>query len=193
MRRLATALLFATACQSPPSPGVVKDAPSAVRPSMAATTAATAPSATTAGTAASATDGASAAAKSPAKVVVVEAAEDMDALSQIRTERLKAKTEGRVLVVYVGAKWCEPCRKFKQEIHSGALDARLSSVTLLAFDADKDQDRLATVGYTFRFIPYVALPGADGQAVDSQEARGKGAAAWRELLGKLEAWQARPQ
>jgi thiol-disulfide isomerase/thioredoxin len=193
MRRLATALILATGCQSPPSPGVVKDAPSAVRPTAASATATSATAASATATATSAASAAADPAKSHAKVVVVEAAEDMDALSQIRTERLKAKTQGRVLVVYVGAKWCEPCRKFKQEIHSGALDGRLSAVTLLAFDADKDQDRLATVGYTFRFIPYVALPGADGQAVDSQEARGKGAAAWRELLGKLEAWQTRPQ
>lgn len=170
MRRLAFAVLVGAACQSPPS--------------------ASAPASASASASASGTASASAPASASAKVVVVEAAQDMDAISQIRTERLKAKADGRVLVVYVGATWCDPCKKFKQELHSGNLDAKLSKITLLAFDADKDQDRLATVGYSFRFIPFVALPGADGQPTDSQEARGKGAAAWRELLGKLETWQA---
>ncbi len=102
---------------------------------------------------------------------------------------MKAKAEGRVLVVYVGATWCEPCKHFKQEITSGRLDARLEHVTLLAFDADKDADRLAAAGYTFRFVPFVALPGADGRPSDTAQATGKGSGAWRELLGKLDAWQ----
>ncbi|MBX3191515.1 MAG: thioredoxin family protein [Labilithrix sp.] len=122
-------------------------------------------------------------------VKVVVAAEDSDALSIVRTERLKAKAEGRVLVVYVGATWCPPCRRLKEEIHAGRLDATLGKTTLLAFDADRDTERLAGAGYKFGFIPYVALPGADGRPSDSVEARGRGKESWRELVGKLEAWQ----
>ena len=60
---------------------------------------------------------------------------------------------------------------------------------LLAFDADRDADRLSGGGYAFKFIPYVALPGADGHVSDSQEAKGHGKDAWRELLTKLDDWQ----
>ena len=123
------------------------------------------------------------------RVKVIEANADSDALSLVRAKRLEAKAEGRVLVVYVSATWCEPCKRFKAELDSGRLDDRLAKVTLLAFDADKDGDRLAAAGYTYRFVPFVALPGADGHPADSQQATGKGGEAWRELLGKLDAWQ----
>jgi len=122
-------------------------------------------------------------------VRVVVASPDTDALSLVRTERLKAKAEGRVLVVYAGATWCEPCKRFKEEIHAGHLDDKLPKMTLLAFDADRDTDRLAAAGYRFSFIPFVALPGADGHPTDTQEARGKGSNSWRELIAKLETWQ----
>lgn len=130
-------------------------------------------------------------AKSGGKIKLVPAEQDSDALSLIRTERLKAKADGRVLVVYVSATWCEPCKKMKEEIDAGRLDDRLGKTTLLAFDADKDIDRLGAAGYTFKFVPYVALPGADGRPAETQEATGKGSSAWKELLGKLDAWQSR--
>lgn len=125
----------------------------------------------------------------PGKLRVVAADPESDALSLVRTERLRARSEGRVLVVYVSATWCEPCKKMKEEIASGRLDARLGRTTLLAFDADEDVDRLNAAGYTFRFVPFVALPGADGHPADVQQATGKGGGAWRELLAKLDAWQ----
>lgn len=122
-------------------------------------------------------------------VRVVIASPETDAVSLVRTERLKARAEGRVLVVYAGATWCEPCKRFKEEVHTGRLDDKLPRMTLLAFDADQDTDRLAAAGYRFSFIPFVALPGADGHPTDTQEARGKGSNAWRELIAKLETWQ----
>jgi len=141
-------------------------------------------------TAAPATSAPMAEASAPRRLVkVVEAVQDFDALSLVRTKRLEAKAEGRVLVVYVSAKWCEPCRRLKGELESGRLDERLGAVTLLAFDADQDGDRLAAAGYSYRFVPFVALAGADGHPVDSVQATGKGGDAWRELLGKLDAWQ----
>lgn len=134
----------------------------------------------------------SAAAKTGDKIRVIPAAQDSDALSLIRTERLRAKAEDRALVVYVSATWCEPCKKMKQEIEAGNLDDKLGKTTLLAFDADKDLDRLGSAGYTFKFVPFVALPGADGRPAETQEATGKGSNAWKELMGKLEAWQSQP-
>ena len=123
------------------------------------------------------------------RVRLVEATSDTDALSLVRTERLRAKADGRVLVVYVGAVWCPPCRRFKAELASGRLDGRLARVTLLAFDADRDVDRLGAAGYKFSFVPFVALPGPDGRPSDSVQATGKGEGAWQELLAKLDAWQ----
>jgi len=132
---------------------------------------------------------ASAAAPAKPKLAVLPAAEDTGALSAIRAARVRARGKGRVLVVYVGATWCEPCRAFKREIASGALDERLGKVDLLTFDADRDLDRLKAAGYTYRFVPYVALPGADGALEEQREATGKGAEAWRELLVTLDGWQ----
>lgn len=122
-------------------------------------------------------------------IVVEGAVEDGDALSLIRTKRLEARAEGRVLVVYVAASWCEPCRRLKAEIAAGRLDERFDRLTLLAFDADRDRDRLEAAGYTYRFIPFVALPAPDGGPADAKQATGRGGDAWRELLGKLDAWQ----
>lgn len=124
-----------------------------------------------------------------ARVRLVAAPEDVDALSLVRTKRLEAKAEGRTLVVYAGAGWCPPCKRFHEELRAGRLDDRLGKVTLLVFDADKDADRLASAGYVFRYIPYVALPGADGRPSDTVESTGKGSEAWRGMLGKLDAWQ----
>lgn len=120
---------------------------------------------------------------------IVVAAQDSDALSLVRTERLRAKAEGRILVVYAGAGWCEPCKRFKNAVHTGQLDDKLAKTTLLVFDADRDTDRLGSAGYTFKFIPYVALPGADGHPSDFAEARSKGSESWRDLIAKLETWQ----
>lgn len=124
------------------------------------------------------------------KLVVQPAEADRDAISAIRSARLQAKAEGRVLVVFVSATWCPPCKKMKSEIDAGHLDARLGKTTLLAFDADRDEARLKAAGYAFKYVPFVALPGADGQPADSQQATGEGKEAWKELLAKLDAWQA---
>lgn len=124
------------------------------------------------------------------RVKIEVAPDDVDALSYVRTKRLEAKAEGRTLVVYAGAGWCPPCKQFRAELAQGRLDADLAKVTLLVFDVDKDGDRLGSAGYTFSFIPYVALPGPDGKPKDSAQATGKGADAWRALLGKLAGWQA---
>lgn len=126
-----------------------------------------------------------------AGVRVVVAGQDSDALSVVRTERLRAKAEGRVLVVYAGAGWCEPCKRFKHAVEAGTLDDKLARTTLLVFDADRDTERLASAGYKFQFIPYVGLPGADGHPTDSAEARAKGSESWRDLIAKLETWQAK--
>ncbi len=91
----------------------------------------------------------------------VLAPKDADALTTIRTERLRAKAAGRTLVVFAGASWCEPCRSFHEALKQGKLPA-LQRFTFLEFDADEDRDRLQILGYTFREIPYFARPNVDG-------------------------------
>ena len=181
---MLTSLVAVLACN--PSPKINQDAPTT--PTSGAVTT---PAGTTASTplASASTPRVADGAPRDAGVRVVVASQDTDALSLVRTERLKAKAEGRVLIVYAGATWCEPCKRFKEEVHTGRLDEKLPKMTLLAFDADRDTDRLAAAGYRFQFIPFVALPGADGHPTDTQEARGKGSNAWRELIAKLETWQ----
>ncbi len=178
MRRLAALgmLALATGC----SREIVPAPPSA----DATTSRATAPRELTAEVADAAAPG-----QSAPKVVLASA--DADAISLVRTKRLEAKAEGRTLVVYAGAGWCPPCKRFREELAAGKLDATLGTVTLLVFDADADADRLAAAGYSFQHIPYVALPAADGRPLDTVEAAGKGPDAWRALLGKLDGWQQR--
>ena len=60
-----------------------------------------------------------AASPTAARLRVIEADADDGAASLIRTKRLEAKAEGRKLVVFVSATWCEPCKRFKAEIASG--------------------------------------------------------------------------
>lgn len=120
---------------------------------------------------------------------LVVGAPDSDVLSLVRTERLRAKAEGRTLAVYVGADWCEPCRRFKQEIHAREGASPLDRITLLAFDADRDVERLAAAGYVFHSIPFLALPGPDGAPLETDEEGRKGRAAPRALADRLERWR----
>ena len=187
---LAVALVAAVAavvgCN--PSPKISQDAPTTPRGASTSTSTSkhAPPDTTTTSASANVEPKADASAEG---VRVVVAAQDGDALSLVRTERLKAKAEGRVLVVFAGAGWCEPCKRFKNAIQTGSLDQKLARTTLLVFDADRDTDRLGAAGFKFQFIPFVALPGADGHPTDTAEARSKGSEAWRELIVKLEAWQ----
>lgn len=188
MRMLASLLLLASVGACNPSPKVTQDAPTTPTSVSTGPSASTSTS-TSAMTAASASEADAAQPESGVRIVV--AAQDGDALSLIRTERLRAKAEGRVLVVYAGAEWCAPCKRFKNVVRAGSLDEKLPKTTLLVFDADRDTDRLAAAGYRVEFIPYAALPGADGHPTDTVEARAKGSESWRVLIAKLEVWQAK--
>jgi len=186
MRGLGAVVVMAVVAACNPSPKISQDAPTT--PSGSGTGTGTGTSEKAAPSAPTATAKAD---TSVEGIRVVVATQDSDALSTVRTERLKAKAEGRTLVVYAGAGWCEPCKRFKNAIQTGSLDTKLSKTTLLIFDADRDTDRLGAAGYKFQFIPYVALPGTDGHPTDTAEARSKGSESWRELIVKLEAWQAK--
>jgi thiol-disulfide isomerase/thioredoxin len=88
--------------------------------------------------------------------------------SIVRDALAGARAEGRTLVVYVGATWCEPCQSFHHAAERGELDATFPRLTLLAFDLDRDRERLVAAGYTSKYIPLFALPGPDGAASGKQ-------------------------
>lgn len=97
-------------------------------------------------------------------VRLVHAGPGSDAARVVVDERARAKSDGRDLVVYVGAKWCEPCQHFHKAAQKGELDAEFPDLTILEFDLDEDRDRLATAGYVSQYIPLFAMPGPDGRA-----------------------------
>jgi thiol-disulfide isomerase/thioredoxin len=87
-----------------------------------------------------------------------------DVAQLVRAEREKAAADGRDLIVYVGAKWCEPCQRFHRAAQGGELDADFPELTILEFDLDEDRDRIVAAGYSSKLIPLFVMPGADGRA-----------------------------
>lgn len=113
-------------------------------------------------------------------VRIVHAGPGSDAAQVVRDERGRAKSDGRDLVVYVGAKWCEPCQSFHKAAAKGDLDGEFPDLTLLEFDLDEDRDRLATAGYVGQYIPMFAMPAPDGRASEKKfegSVKGDGAVA----------------
>lgn len=115
---------------------------------------------------------------------------DVPALVQAETER--AKKDGRVLLVYVGATWCEPCRRFHEASEKGQVAGDLPPLRMLEFDLDRDADRLVAAGYQSRMIPLFVVPGADGRGTDARMEGGlKGPGAAANIASRLQAMLAR--
>ena len=106
----------------------------------------------------------------------------------VKHMRDAALAKERELVVYVGATWCEPCRRFHDALEAGALDQVFPRVSFLEFDHDLHQAGLKKAGYLKRFVPLFALPKADGRASEHLHQgaiKGPGAVAF--LRPKIEA------
>lgn len=93
-----------------------------------------------------------------------------DAAAAIADEMSWAAADDRRAVVYVGAPWCEPCKRLKQALLAGELDKTLPGVRLLEFDNDLDGDRLRAAGYVWQLVPLLAIAGHDGRASGLQTA-----------------------
>ena len=106
----------------------------------------------------------------------------------VRAEMQRAREQGRDLVVYVGAPWCEPCVRFHRAVEAGELDATFPTLRLLEFDHDRDEARLAAAGYTSRLIPLFVVPSETGEA-SSLRAEGsvKGDGAVPAIVPRLQA------
>ena len=67
------------------------------------------------------------------------------------------------VLVYVGASWCEPCQRFHAAVQKGELNGALNGLRFLEFDQDRDAGALKVAGYSYQFIPVLALPDPDGR------------------------------
>lgn len=129
-----------------------------------------------------------AAKKAPLPIDLVAAPPAGDVQGIVQHELTRATSEGRRLLVYVGAAWCEPCQRFHQAAEAGKVDALFPGLRLLEFDLDRDHDRLERAGYSSKLIPLFALPRLDGTASGDQiEGSIKGAGAVDQIAPRLQA------
>lgn len=119
--------------------------------------------------------------------LTLEAAPAEGAIAPYIAGKLQAaQQQRRQLLVYVGAKWCEPCKRFHDAAKAGRFDARFPQLDLVEFDLDRDDARLRQAGYVSEYIPLFARPLADGRGSGRQFAGSvKGEAALGDLEQKL--------
>ena len=111
---------------------------------------------------------------------------DGDLKAAVQGEVTKARADGRDLLVYVGAIWCEPCQRFHKAALAGELDKVFPTLRLVEFDLDRDRERLDQAGYRSKMIPLFAVPRADGTGSGQQiEGSIKGPGAVDEITPKL--------
>jgi thiol-disulfide isomerase/thioredoxin len=89
-----------------------------------------------------------------------------DVAAFVASELTRANSQHKRVLVYVGATWCEPCRRFHDALTAGELDKQLQQVRVIEFDADADRHALQTAGYQSKLIPLFNLPLANGRASD---------------------------
>lgn len=106
----------------------------------------------------------------PAKKLAFVTAGPGDVAAFVRLQRQSAVAANKRVVVYVGASWCEPCRRFHAAAAAGTLDHKLPSLLFVEFDLDHDKERLEAAGYTSQYIPLFAAPLADGRSSGKQVA-----------------------
>ena len=122
------------------------------------------------------------------QVRIVGAPDGADVAEVVRDARARAKSERRELLVYVGATWCEPCKRFHEAANRGELDKAFPNLTLIEFDLDRDRERLLVAGYTMKMIPYFDVPNEDGRASPRKmEGSVKGEGAVSEIAPRLRA------
>lgn len=91
-----------------------------------------------------------------------------DVQPYVAQELQRAQREKRPLLVYVGASWCEPCRRFHEAVETGALNGVIPPVRLLEFDHDAQHEALERAGYKPRLLPQFSIPKADGSPSERQ-------------------------
>lgn len=127
-------------------------------------------------------------APAPGKLELVAAPQVAEVAPLVARELAAARAQGKQLVVYVGASWCEPCTRFHEAAAAGALDGTFPRLRLLVFDFDRDHDALDRAGYTSALIPLFVVPADDGRATGRHIEGGvKGDSAVAEITPRLRA------
>ncbi len=122
------------------------------------------------------------------KATIVTAKPGSNVQETVREELSRAKADGKRLLVYVGAPWCEPCTRFHEAVLKGELDQAFGDVRFLEYDLDEDKDNLAKAGYASKMIPLFAVPRADGTGSGEQiEGSIKGSGAVDNISPRLQA------
>lgn len=86
------------------------------------------------------------------------------AVEAVRSVMASPENKGRQTIVYVGATWCEPCQHFHKAVTNGELDAAFPTLTIVEFDADRDNARVREAGYISEYIPLFVRPDTEGRA-----------------------------
>jgi hypothetical protein len=121
-----------------------------------------------------------AAARGPVEIVA-PAAGASNGAELIQREMDRAAKDGRMLLVYVGATWCEPCQRFHDAAAAGELDSAFPGLRLLEFDRDRDEPLLLQAGCASEYIPLFAKPTPDGRCSGERlegAIKGEGAVAY---------------
>ncbi len=122
-----------------------------------------------------------------ARIEWIKAPPGEDVGAVVKRELERALVDKKTLLVYVGAKWCEPCTRFHHAAERGDLDGVFIDVRLVEFDLDVDAERLAVAGYQSKMIPLFAIPNENGTGSGKQiEGSIKGEAAVMNLRNRLE-------
>jgi thiol-disulfide isomerase/thioredoxin len=137
--------------------------------------------------AASSTAAVATAAPTKASGIELVTAPPGDVHAVVAAAKKQARERGRTLLVYIGARWCEPCQRFHHAAELGELDAKFPKLTLLVFDADDDGERLHRSQYAPGYLPYFAMPADDGKPTrHSMEGSIKGDGAVANIAPRLE-------
>jgi len=104
-------------------------------------------------------------ARSRVKPQLTHRAEPKAPLEQFVQQHVEeADASGMRVLVYVGATWCEPCKRFHKALESGQLDDVLAGTKFIEFDWDRDGSELRAAGYASQYIPLFSVPDQSGHA-----------------------------
>lgn len=125
--------------------------------------------------------------KEAERIEWIKAPAGEDAATVVKRELERAHVDKKRLLVYVGATWCEPCKRFHEAAESGKLDGVFPNLRMVEFDLDVDGDRLARAGYSSKMIPLFVVPTENGTGSDKRiEGSVKGEAAVQNIRTRLQ-------
>lgn len=132
------------------------------------------------------------AAAAQARTIEWVTAPEGDLAEAVKAESARARRDGRALLVYVGATWCEPCQRFHEAAERDELPGGLPPLRIVELDLDRDGERLSAAGYGSKMIPLFVVPGPDGRGTSLRVEGGiKGERAAANLTTRLRALLAR--